>query len=199
MTRSNSFKPRVLRLPTCFGSHAFRYIWVAIFFSARVIAADSAVLPACNIERSALVAFSGTTPTDKLSVSVKGAPCYKAIATFSITSKGGKVLYRYSQPFKELTAIAWDAADLDKVAESFVSETITKGMPGRSSALPMWTEPDKFYEANYTSLSVSHQRYDEIRKLDVPVFYHRTYYEGRRHVIYDPLLHEAVVVMEGGL
>jgi len=169
------------------------FLWVA------AAAADEKSLPACHIERSAPVTFSSPSNPDTLLVSVNGDPCYKGVAVISITSKGGEVVYRHVQPFKQLTATQWDDSALDKDAEAFVNYTITKGMQGLSSALPVWTDPKEFYEANYTSVKVSRERYEEIRKLRLPVFYHQTYYEGGRHLVYDQAQKKTIVIMEGGL
>lgn len=154
-------------------------------------------LPACHVQRSAPVAFSSPKAHDTLSISVHGTPCYKGAAIITIKSKAGSVLYRHEQPFKDLTATQWNDPELGYDAESFVKWTIEKGM-NIVSELPAWAEPEAFYEENGTSIKVSREEYERLRALKQPIFYHQTYYEGGRHLLYDPTMKKAVVVLEGG-
>lgn len=155
-------------------------------------------LPECHVQRSALVAFSSPKAHDTLSISIQGAPCYNGTAIITIKSKTGAVLYRHQQPFKQLTATQWDDPELDRDAESFVKWTVEKGM-NLVSELPSWAEPEAFYEENSTSIAISREEYERLRTLKQPIFYHQTYYEGGRHLVYDPTTKKTVVALEGGL
>ena len=175
-----------------------KFLWLVLFpFSA---GAASPVLPPCNVERTAQIYFSSTSTTDALRVSVKGAPCWEGMASISITNKKGEIIYRRDQRFKSLNAVQWDDPIQPDLAKEFVNHTIEKGMVGDSSQLPPWEgKGDDFYEKNSTSPTIDTARYEALRKMKLPVFYHQTHYEGGRHLVYDPKQKVVVIILEGGL
>lgn len=165
-----------------------------------VIAGAAPPLPSCNLERTAKVYFSSALNPDTLRVAVKGNPCWEGMASISITNQKGQVLYRRDQRFKSLNAVQWDDPSQPALAKEFVDSTIEKGMIGNSSKLPPWEgNADDFYEKNSTSPAIDTDRYEALRKLKLPVFYHQTYYEGGLHLVYDPKQKAVVVILEGGL
>jgi hypothetical protein len=110
------------------------------------------------------------------------------------------VLYRRDQNFKPLTAASWDDPRLPTDAERFVENTVEEGIIGNSSDLPPWEgSGDEFCEKNSTTLAISPERYEALRKQRLPVLYHQTYYEGGVHLLYDPSQKAVVIVLEGGL
>ena len=152
------------------------------------------------MERTARVSFSSPERSDVLRVAVHGNPCWEGMATITITRKNGEVLYRRDQRFKPLTAAQWDDPSLQKDAERFVTYTVEEGLVRNSSELPPWEgNADEFYEKNSTSLAISPERYESLRKLKLPVFSHLTYYEGGVDLVYDPMQKVVVIVLEGGL
>jgi hypothetical protein len=156
--------------------------------------------PACNVERTAQIRFSSKTSLDTVRVAVRGNPCWEGIATVSITRKNGEILYRRDQSFKPLTVAHWDDPSLPQDAERFVRETTEEGIVGNSAELPPWEgNGDDFYEKNSTSLAISPERYESLRKQKLPVFYHRTYHEGGLDLVYDPSQKTVVIVLGGGL
>ena len=160
----------------------------------------SRALPSCNVDRTAQIHFSSASSFDTLRVAVRGNPCWEGMATISITRKNGEVIYRRDQRFKVLTPAQWDDPNLQMDAERFVKYTIEEGIIGESSKLPPWEgNGDDFYEKNATSLAVSPERYESLRKQNLPVFYHQTYYEGGVDLVYDPSQKTVVIVLEGGL
>jgi len=160
----------------------------------------STALPSCDAERKAQIRFSSAASFDTLRVAVHGNPCWEGMATISITRKGGEVLYRRDQRFKVLTAAQWNDPHLPMAAEEFVRYTVEEGSIGNSSELPPWEgNAEDFYEKNSTSLAISPERYESLRKQKLPVFYHRTYHEGGVDLVYDPSQKTVVIVLEGGL
>lgn len=164
------------------------------------VGAATPALPPCSVARTAQIHFSNTSSPDTLHVSVKGAPCWEGMASISITNKEGEVLYRRDQRFKSLNEVQWDDPEQSVLAQQFVDYTIEQGMVGNSSQLPPWEgSAEDFYEKNSTSPTVDPARYEDLRKLKLPVFYHRTYYEGGLHLVYDPKQRSALIILEGGL
>lgn len=166
-------------------------------FLANALATASPALPACQIEQSTTIEFSGGEKPDTLTVAVHGDPCWDATATITIRSSGGKELYHYQQRYKTLTAVDWRDPELPKDAARFVRGTIDDGT--KLARLPEWLPPDEFYEANHANVAITREYYESLRKLDLPVFYHLTYYEGGVELVFDPGCQCVVAATSGGL
>jgi len=181
------------------GRHDMRILILFGLFPVSIVAAGD-ILPSCKFERSAKVHFSGPQSLDTLRVSVIGSPCWEGMASISITSSTGDVLYRRDQRFKPLNSAQWDDPGQPDLARQFVDETIETGLREDSSQLPPWEgDGNAFYETNSTTLTIDPERYEALRKMKLPVFYHKTYYEGGIHLVYDPTQRAATIVLEGGL
>jgi hypothetical protein len=154
-------------------------------------------LPSCHFEETVPITFSGSPVPDKLLVSVHGDPCWKGVARITITTAEARPLYTHEQEFKPLTSSAWNDPELPTDAERFVRGTIENGK--KLSKLPAWQPPDAYYEEYFTSVAVSREYYEALRSMDLPVFYHQTYYEGGVDLVYDPTCRRVVVVTQGGL
>jgi hypothetical protein len=174
--------------------------WFLLLLLVPVFSVAAPPLPSCNVERTAKIHFSSATSPDILRVAVKGNPCWAGMASISITTSKGRILYRRDQRFKSLNPVQWDDPSQPVLAKEFVDYTIEKGIIGNSSGLPPWTgNAEDFYDNNSTSVAIDVDRYEALRKLKMPVFYHQTYYEGGIHLVYDTKQKAAVIVLEGGL
>lgn len=169
------------------------------FFGLVVLAIPAVAAPTypqCQIAKEKQVSFRKQDADDTLKVSIGAGCCYEAELLVQITDDSGKVVYEYRAPFKQHTAVPWDAQDLNQIAERFVEWTLM-GM-GKSSELPASFELEEGQD-QWQFPKVPDAQYKTIRLLDVPMFSHQTYYEGHRSVVYDPKTEVSVIVLEAGL
>jgi len=153
--------------------------------------------PSCDFEQSKRVAFSSEKTSDLLTVKAQGEPCYAGELTISITMESGEVIHEYKTKF-----IHWDSRqpDFDIILGNYVNHIIDNAIT-RTSSLPdkfkcEIEEPDCVpYERNVIPLN----EYYELKRKNLPMLQHETYYEGWGAWIYDSELKKVVLVYEGGV
>lgn len=157
------------------------------------------VYPECPLRRSKPVNFRTTFSEDMMEISIGTGSCYKATLTLVIRDdQGGKILYVYAVPLGQLTAVPWDDAEMNEVAEEVVDRII--GDPMRStSSLPPYAEPEAYYEEYYDHIEVGREEYERLRTENRPMFQHLTYYEGWQYAIWDEATKSSKVIITGGL
>ncbi len=103
-------------------------VFVAMLLPACAVAAGAAeknARPPCDISASAKGAFSSAEPSDTITATVKGSPCWSGRFRIVIHDSGGRVLYEYDQLFKQHSAIHWeDDEGLLDAARRLVNETV---------------------------------------------------------------------------
>ena len=157
------------------------------------------VHPECPLRSSAEVSFRAPGSHDMLEISIGTGLCYKATVTLVIRDdQGGKILYLYAVPFGQLTAVPWDDAEMNEVAEEVVDSMISDLMQSTSS-LPPYAEPSACYEEYYNHIEVSREEYERLRTENRPMFQHPTYYEGWQYAIWDEATKSPKVIITGGL
>jgi hypothetical protein len=173
-----------------------------LFILTCLVACDSSIgseYPDCSVTRESQVSFTGLDSNDRLSLTIKGSPCYEASLSVSITSDTGKVLYEYKSKFKPLVAAQWDDSDLDEDAEILADRFVDPAAFGLTNELPEWLPESDYYEANYQKIQISREDYEQLRLKRWVTYTHPIHYEGWRVVAFDPENQHSIVVSEGTL
>lgn len=174
------------------------YILIAVtLLSNIVVGADEP--SSCKMTKSREILFSSETAMDKLTVTISDKPCKQAILNISVTNAKGVILYDYEAPFSQHVVTHWEDPQPYKDAIHFVNNTLESANWGQSLNLPVWKDEDQFYDENSTSVAVEKTKYKLYREMNLPVFYHLTYYEGWRHIVFDKKKKASVILSDGGL
>ena len=136
----------------------------AVLLTALLLALDTEarrpeqVAPAhadCNFVTSAKGPFSSTAPTDKLTATVQGAPCYTGRFRIVVQNAAGAVLYEYDEPFKRHTAVPCDHDEgILEAARRLVDEVAAEAFANTSADLPAFLPPHELYEDAYTTVVI---------------------------------------------
>lgn len=155
--------------------------------------------PDCNVSRQSLVSFAAPDSTDQLEITIQGSPCYEASLAVSIASAEGIRLYEYEARFKPLVAAHWEDSSLAGDAERLADRFVDPESFGLTSDLPKWLPEADYYEANYQSIQIGKEEYEELRLKDWITYTHSVHYEGWRVVAFDPQNKRSIIVSEGTL
>ena len=165
------------------------------------VASDAPVgaLPRCTVERSGPVAFSGLARGDVLHVSIEGDPCWQGALHLRVEADDGAVLYRYDAPFKPHVARPWNDPRLDDAAADFAEQVLANAsIAGTTAELPPWADAAVYYGEHHDGIQVDRAGYEALRRVQQPILWHATGAETWRSVVYDPVAHEARVILAGG-
>lgn len=155
--------------------------------------------PTCDVIKETHVLFSSSKIKDRLSIEIKGQPCYEADLIIRITNIHGKILYDYSAPFKPHVATQWDDPKLDEDAEKLADQVIKENNFQSSEFLSAWMPEDEYYEKNYQEIKVSKAYYEKLRQKKWITFTHPNHYEGWQVIVFDREQQKVVLVSTGGL
>ncbi len=202
MTPNHAFEPTCLRQAAqrerySASMTAFRLVPFLALFPLCALA-QAPVGPPCSYSIERPMAFRSTTSAEKLKISIGPGACHSAELAITILTSDNKVLYSYKAPFKRHTAVAWDDADLPKVAKEFVQEVADRGLVARSE-LPNPRSREKITDEYPFELVIPKVTYDRLLRTNQPVFYHATYYEGGRFIAFDPVSKQTKVIIQWGL
>jgi hypothetical protein len=162
---------------------------------------DSKNFPPCHIKKQAKIAFSSLEPTNVLKLSVEGAPCYKAMLNIQIVGEKGNKIYSYLTNFKTHTPVSWEDPSLPSVAEALVNDIISSAAEHSevSSELPPWLPQAEYQDNNFSTIQVSKEEYERIRREKHYLFTHLIHYEEWHTLIYDPKTGKAQLFLVGGV
>ncbi len=153
--------------------------------------------PNCDYHKTEKLLFGSPSPNNKstLTVSVKGMPCYEAVYSIFITDKVGRELYKYSESFKNHTAIQWDDPGLDAVAEELVEATGNRSRKTSDELPPYKSVNETQAIEEFVPEEISASKYEDYRKKRLPLFYHKTGYESGRWLVFDQTKSKAVILL----
>lgn len=152
--------------------------------------------PACELQKSRAVSFRNTAAKDVLEVIVGPGPCLTATLTIAIRSDAGRLLYLYQQNFEQ-HVVHTDQDPLHLQAVPFVDRMLAEGV-GTSATLPPWQAPDAYEAEHMAMVLIDRAAYERLRRSPRPLFWHPTYHEGWRSVVWDQAAGKAITVVEGG-
>jgi len=152
--------------------------------------------PACEVQKSRAVSFRSAGAKDVLEVSVGPGPCLTARLTIVIRSDAGRVLYTYEQGFEQ-HVVHTEQDPLHLQAVPFVDRMLAEGV-GTSATLPPWQVADAYEAEHMGMVLIDRATYERLRSMPLPLFWHPTYHEGWRSVVWDQAAGKTVTVVEGG-
>ena len=147
-------------------------------------------LPSCSVEASREIQSISGLKKGKITVAVKGSPCYKATLSLKIYS-GTTIVYDYKHRFKPHVAIHWESL-VEKDASDFLKHQLENYNFIKCRELPeIKTNGDLPY---YNKLLISEDKYNKLKASNCRAFIHTyKHYEGNRIVIF-PLTGEKSIV-----
>lgn len=156
--------------------------------------------PSCDISETKIVSFTSISAKDKLTISVKGSPCYDGQLSIELQNEQGVGIYKYQSRFKQHNSVHWAEKDFDVVALNQVKHMIEHAIT-TSSELPerLPCEVPVLNCEPYEKNSVPMETFKAIRASNLPMLNHSTYYEGWASFIYDNEHGKTIKVLEGGL
>ena len=152
--------------------------------------------PSCQVQKARAVNFREPDSKDKLEVTVGPGPCATAMLTIAIRSDAGRLLYLYQQNFEQ-HVVHTDQDPLHLQAVPFVDRMLAEGV-GTSATLPPWQAPDAYEAEHMAMVLIDRAAYERLRRSPRPLFWHPTYHEGWRSVVWDQAAGKAITVVEGG-
>lgn len=174
-------------------------------FIMSVVAVPSTLLastpPACDVTEKAPVSFRSPTSHETVTVTIRGAPCYKALLSIIITHASGRPLYAYEAEFKQHVAMHGEDPELPERAAAFARRIADDWRANLETTdhLPPWQPEAEFYEAHFNVIKVPKERYEQLRQQRRPVLTHPTHYEQWQSVIYEPSTDQAELLLTGGV
>ncbi len=136
----------------------------------------------CSYEKSINIAFKNDDATDILtSRVVAGEDCSKGFEHITIKTKNGYWLYEYYSPLAKYFRRPVTKDDVIRVVENNLSERYFS----KSSQLPKWQEPDKYYDAHSGEISVPKEKYIHYKTKEWLTYSHQVGYEGFKTIVYD--------------
>lgn len=148
------------------------------------------------MQKARAVSFRAPVSKDKLEVTVGPGPCATATLTIAIRSDAGRLLYLYQQNFEQ-HVVHTDQDPLHLQAVPFVDRMLAEGV-GTSATLPPWQAPDAYEAEHMAMVLIDRAAYERLRRSPRPLFWHPTYHEGWRSVVWDQAAGKAITVVEGG-
>lgn len=162
-------------------------------------AVQSAPLPSCSMQKAREVSFRNATSKDILEISIGTGPCYHATLTIVIRTRDeGQILYSYVQLFGQHVVEPSESKELIASAKFFVDDLLTRGMIS-TDTLPPWLPTEEYAENHQSTLNVTREVYEDLRKKPRPMFSHPTYHEGWKSVTFDEKASETIEVLSGGV
>ncbi|HKI99441.1 MAG TPA: hypothetical protein VKB51_13295 [bacterium] len=154
---------------------------------------------ACDVQRSAPLAFRSAKPDDTLRVTIQGAPCARAKLSIVVRDPSGAELYRYEAPFAPHLNAQLAKEPLSQAAEAFAESVLANaGIAGTTDQLPPWLDAQAYYSEHRDALKVDEVIYEALRKVRRPILWHATGAETWRSVVYDPQTRSGLVILAGG-
>lgn len=153
--------------------------------------------PPCQLSVGKEISFSSPLASERLSISIGAGACHSATLTLLVTDQRANVLYRYSVPFKQLTATPWDDPDLPAEAQQLVDAMVRNAVVSPKD-VPRPDPNGETLEGGSADLLVPKSVFERLISNGQTVLYHWTYYEGGQYVVFDPAEHIAKVVLRYG-
>lgn len=146
-----------------------------------------------------LIPFSSEAPSDLLKINISGKTCRQAKLKITVFNQNGTEIYKFESPFEQYIVGDRDESQINEDAVNYADSILKSAIWGKSASLPEWKSKDEFYDKNSTSVVVDQETYKKYREQNIPVFWHPTYYEGWRHIVYDKEKKVSVILLDGGL
>ena len=153
----------------------------------------------CKIVKERVVSFSSQAQSDKIKIKIIGKTCKQAKLNITVINQKGVVLYKFEAPFEQYIVGYREDSQIYEDAISYADVILESAIWGQSASLPEWKSETEFYNENSTSVVVGQEIYKKYREQNIPVFWHPTYYEGGRHIVYDKNKKKCVILLDGGL
>lgn len=154
---------------------------------------------ACDVTRSAQVAFTGQKATDTLTVRVAGDPCRDAAVVLRINDKDGREVYLYEGVLLEHLPFIIHEPELEPLVGFFAEKVIRDGFIRRTNDLPPWAPVEQYYDSTNDIIVVSEQVYNGLRGMKKPIFWHAAGDATWVHVVYDGRSQYGRIIMRGGV
>ncbi|UTA48536.1 hypothetical protein L1F30_03075 [Simiduia sp. 21SJ11W-1] len=174
-----------------------RYLWLLACLVSAPLLAQSPT--ACDVTRTAKVAFTGQQATDTLTVTVAGDPCREATVVLRINNKDGREVYLYEGLLLEHLPFVVHEPELEPLVGFFAEKVIRDGFIRRTNDLPPWAPVEQYYDSTNDIIVVSEQVYNGLRGMKKPIFWHAAGDATWVHVVYDGRSQYGRIIMRGGV